>query len=468
MTSSSDGEYAEMEIDDRGEWKQVCHRRKRSRDPNSPTELLPNNKKITTSTRQTVQATIEFPPTIDKRHMENRKNYHHTAGENSGKYISNITHEHHAITTADKIQNKNTIHKQNNYSQQMIKQINKFYKHLFYITTKEEISRIRMADIWTAHFPQNRDILIKTKKGFIIKTDNDKSTIIETLHSLKDNIITTFEESKESIKPSSTKNNINTYSVVIGQVDQEVTDEEISNELNNRQIEHRFCKRITSRATGKPTFLIRIITGCVKSFECLLKEGFYYKCRHYPVFSSLPPQPVPIPCGKCSLFTHTTENCNTPLQCDKCKGNHKTNKCTSPLPSTCKACGSTEHEAWSMKCPKRPIKPIAGIPNVRIKSNNKRSPEVNKRIRNKSRIHNAYTTHDFIVDTYINKLNNPKNTNRQELLNKLKKRFIESHNIDTTTVFSGNKIYILMFDLDKENSNTATEPKEGTQIQYNG
>lgn len=150
----------------------------------------------------------------------------------------------------------------------MFNKINEYFKHILYITTTEEISRIRMVDIWTVHYPQSRDILIKTKKGFIIKTDNDKSEIIETLNLLKNqNKIATFEETKESIKPPSTKNNTHSYSVVIGQVDQDITDEEISNELKNKQIEHRFCKRITSRATGKPTSLIRIITACVTTFE---------------------------------------------------------------------------------------------------------------------------------------------------------------------------------------------------------
>lgn len=58
-------------------------------------------------------------------------------------------------------------------------------------------------------------------------------------------------------------------------------------------------------------------------------------------------------------------------------------------------------------------------------------------------------------------MNKPKNTNRDELLKKLKKRFIQLYNIDTTVAFSGNRIYILMFDLDQPNSDSPTEPIQG-------
>lgn len=364
-------------------------------------------------------------------------------------------------TTSNNSQKK-TI---NNHSQQMFHKINRKYQHGFYVSTTTDLPRTQMADIWMNHFPRSKDTILKTKKGFLIKSDGDKENIVKILQLLKNNkTINSFEENKEMNSTSQGFSTQGSYSVVISSVDPDITDEEISTELKNQKIEHRFCKRITSRATGKPTQLIRIITGNIKAFECLLAAGLFYKCRHYPVFPSTPPEPIPVPCARCNEFTHTTINCKSVTICNKCKGNHHTNSCTSPLPISCTACGEKDHVAWSIKCPKRPTKPIDGIPNVKIKSINKKSHQIKPSITKNNRVHTPITIHDNIIDTYIQKLNNPKNTDRQQLINKLKMRFIEAHNIDTTAVFSGNRLYILMFDLNEENSVVATEPIEGTQI----
>ena len=75
----------------------------------------------------------------------------------------------------------------------------------------------------------------------------------------------------------------------------------------------------------------------------------------------------------------------------------------------------------------------------------------------KSRIHAPITIHDTVINTYINELNDPKNINREELLVKLRKKFINNYSIDTTAVFSGNRVYILMFELDSQDI-SPTEP----------
>lgn len=96
MNSSSDGEYSEMEIEDNGEWKKVRSKRKRNRDPNSPTTLNPN-KRLSTSASQSSQTRIEFPLIADKTHMSSRRNYQ-PAGGNLGEYISDINYKHTGIT----------------------------------------------------------------------------------------------------------------------------------------------------------------------------------------------------------------------------------------------------------------------------------------------------------------------------------------------------------------------------------
>lgn len=161
-----------------------------------------------------------------------------------------------------------------------------------------------------------------------------------------------------------------------------------------------------------------------------------------------------------------------PQKCLKCGENHATTKCTTSLLPKCKSCGSEDHQAWSFKCPNRPTAPIQGLPNIPIRTLNKKSHEIDNVNKKTSRIHSSITVHDIIINKYINKLNKPHNTNRQEVIEKLRKRFIDEYNVETSVTFvGGNKIYILMFDMDNKDFNSLTEPTTGTinnaQVQLN-
>lgn len=149
-----------------------------------------------------------------------------------------------------------------------------------------------------------------------------------------------------------------TFAAVITQVDYEIDEDTISQALNNNNIPHRYCKRIISRATSKATTLIRVITGNAEAFHKLMNEGLYLLSKHYRASPSSPPPPLPQSCSKCAKFTHTTENCCEKIQCSKCDGEHRTDKCTTTLPMKCTGCNTTDHVAWSIKCHKRPLKPI--------------------------------------------------------------------------------------------------------------
>lgn len=345
-----------------------------------------------------------------------------------------------------------------NNSLKMKEIINKKFKHLFYINTDKISTRLQMADTWKTIQGNPNDIILQTRKGFLLKSNTDKKVLLNRLENLKvGKKITNFEET--SVKERQTKDNplIPSYSAVIATVEQEITDEELSNYLNKIEVEHRFCKRIVSKKTGKNTYLIRIITGCIRSFERLLNEGLFYKNRHYPVYTSLPPPPAPLPCGRCFGFDHKTGECNTPLKCHKCQGNHHTNKCTTQLTIKCTACSSEEHAAWSFKCPKRPTNAIPNIPNIQIKSINKKTEEISSDLKKENRIHSPITKHDFIINTYLEEINNPNSLNREETILKIRKKFVELWRIDTTAVFTQNRLYILMFDLDSK-QDSPTEP----------
>lgn len=357
-----------------------------------------------------------------------------------------------------------------NYSAKMKEITNKQYKYLYYINTKNEMSRIEMADMWNQQFPSiTNDIILKTQKGFLIKSDTDKYKLLSVMAKLTaSNKITNYKETSASATPNKQIVPPLSFSAIISSVEVYIDDQHISEHLTQQNISHRYCKRIKSRATGKDTTLIRIISGCSSSYQNLLNNGVFYKNRHYPVYASNPPQPIPQPCKKCSEFDHTIENCTNPIKCDKCSGNHHPNKCTSNETPKCVACGSEDHKAWSFKCPKRPTAPIEGIPNTTIKPLNKRSKDISPQITCNTKIHSNITIHDLIINTYVTKINKPKNTNRDELITKLRKRFIQLYNIDTTLAFSGNKMYILMFDLDQPNSDSPTEPTTGeNNRQYN-
>lgn len=345
-----------------------------------------------------------------------------------------------------------------NNSLKMKELINKKFNYLFYITTSKNLTRLQMSDLWRTARGNPHDVIIQTKKGFLLKTNTDKKGNIEKLQQLKtQKHISSFEATSEKQQQPREQAMIASYSAVIATVEQEVTDEEMSTYLNKIQIQHRYCKRILSRQTNKSTYLIRIITGCIRSFEKLLNEGLFYRNRHYPVYPSLPPPPAPLPCGRCSEFDHKTEDCVAPLKCHKCQGNHSTSKCSTELPIKCTACNSTEHAAWSFKCPKRPTKAIPDIPNIPIKSINKKSEEIDSDLKKENRIHSPITKHDFIISTYLEEINNPKNLDREETIRKIRKRFVELWKIDTTAVFTQNRLYILMFDLDSD-QDSPTEP----------
>lgn len=364
-----------------------------------------------------------------------------------------------------------TTHSSNNSTHIKSNSINKF-KNLIYFDTINNISRVDVANIWEEMAPNSNDVIIKTTNNFILKSNTDLNDLKNIFNSLIDK----KHISKYTVaSPSSNIQSVNinnktinssvSFSAVIASLEAEIHEDEIANYLKNNNLTFRYCKRIISRATGKPTMMVRLITHCTKSFERVLSDGIFFKYRHYRAFPSKSPPPISIPCAKCGLFVHTTDKCQAAVKCNKCDGNHSTSKCTSPLPIKCAACGANDHSAWSTKCPKHPKEPVPGLPLSKIRPVNKKSFEMPSNVTSQSRIHAPITTHDLIVNTYIKELNNPIHFNRDEILSKLKRRFIESFKIDTTAVFSGNYVYIFMFDLLDPSAISPTEPNNvGSQV----
>ena len=71
-----------------------------------------------------------------------------------------------------------------NYSAKMREITNKQYKCLYYINTKDDMTRVEMADIWNQTFPTTTNDILKTQKGFLIKSDTDKYKLLTILAKL--------------------------------------------------------------------------------------------------------------------------------------------------------------------------------------------------------------------------------------------------------------------------------------------
>ncbi|XP_066146781.1 uncharacterized protein [Euwallacea fornicatus] len=339
--------------------------------------------------------------------------------------------------------------------------------HTFTVYLKTTISRLEFALRWEELVPGNQDIIIKLEKTFRIKTNDEKTT--NGLMTLTNS--GTVSSFNLTSSPNSTLNTSNstanpllipTYSAVVTGVDLEISDDLFRQNLEKIGLTKiRFCKRIISRARNTPTYMIRLITGNLATYEKLMNgRTVQFLGRVFRVVESKPPPPVPAPCSKCNQYSHRTEDCKQPIKCTKCQGPHSTSTCKSPLPPKCIVCNSEEHAAWSRKCPKRPTAPIEGIPNVKIKCINRTTTEVSQSVKEQSRIHSPLTTHNYIINKYKHQINKSNNLNRDELLKKLKKQFIDDFKVDTSVVFFGSYMYILMLDILEPNRSSHTEPQD--------
>ena len=111
------------------------------------------------------------------------------------------------------------------------------------------------------------------------------------------------------------------------------------------------CRRITTRADGRSTKLVRIICSNQATADLLIKNGLKLEARY---FRCQPPrvQPTPDRCYRCQQIGHTISRCQAAVQrCAKCGEDHRTSGCTRDRPDwRCLSCGEA-HAVWYSHCP---------------------------------------------------------------------------------------------------------------------
>jgi hypothetical protein len=111
-----------------------------------------------------------------------------------------------------------------------------------------------------------------------------------------------------------------TFSVVIRNVPQDITPEDITTQCSSLTIVKAW--RITSRKTNRPTTLIRILTTNKDTIDDMLINGVELFGRTFQCESSHPPTPTPIQCPRCFQFGHGQAECTNKPICAKCPDSH--------------------------------------------------------------------------------------------------------------------------------------------------
>ncbi|XP_017782050.1 PREDICTED: nucleic-acid-binding protein from mobile element jockey-like [Nicrophorus vespilloides] len=142
------------------------------------------------------------------------------------------------------------------------------------------------------------------------------------------------------------------YSCVLKGVHKTITMEEVEDALMDHQLRPSKLWRITSRKTGEPTTLVRILSRHEEDVLSLIQNGLKLLGERLRAEASHPPPNQPLQCNRCLAFHAITTGCTKSQTCGLCSGPHATNFCTKTAETTpkCANCGGN-HAAFSYSAP---------------------------------------------------------------------------------------------------------------------
>ncbi|RZC37137.1 hypothetical protein BDFB_011562 [Asbolus verrucosus] len=190
-----------------------------------------------------------------------------------------------------------------------------------------------------------------------LKINYNRTALLVTSRSLKSNAQHHFQIaindknillSELTLRPRQTAPKLPSFSVVIKNVDSDITINDI--EENSKHLTIAKMWRITSCKTGKPTPLIGVTTHQKNTIDHLLIHGITLFGRTYYAEPFNPPTPTPVQCSRCFQFGHALADCPNKPICPKCSNSHNPNKCPEAILSCPFSQGN--HPAWSRSCRK--------------------------------------------------------------------------------------------------------------------
>ena len=132
-------------------------------------------------------------------------------------------------------------------------------------------------------------------------------------------------------------------SLVIVNVHHSITEEEVKEELlNNKAMTFTKISRITSRAMGQSTKLLRVITEPNNQVNADLKHGVKKGWQLYRCQASREPPHV-LQCFKCQKFGHSARDCSNAIRSLRCSQDHSVKECTVAKENAkCSNCGGAQ------------------------------------------------------------------------------------------------------------------------------
>ena len=139
-------------------------------------------------------------------------------------------------------------------------------------------------------------------------------------------------------------------SFVIVNVHHSITEDEVKEELlNNNAMIVTKVSRITSRATGQPTKLIRVITESNNQVNAAQKYSVKIGWQLYRCEASR--EPHIMQCFKRQKFGHSARDCTNAIRCLRCSQDHSVTECTVAKENAkCSNCGGA-HATVYRGCP---------------------------------------------------------------------------------------------------------------------